>query len=379
MTELDQKETFRDAPEPPVCSNRLSPVVRSGSGLGAGVPVPRWAVRVVLWAILWAILLLHTVPAIASDYEPDFPDGISDPLFGRPAVQTGSFPGSVFSGGADPQAVFRAQSEMDEELLLDAPSLPPVEWRNEIDQPSRIDALNRRGQHRGGLLDFLLRDRPWIVDGPVVPEPMVFDMVRPMHARKGELEVNVLGVVPMHRRRAEVDWAPEVEYAIADGFGIEFEFPFLDDNLEALKFAVQYTFDVGLDNRLIHGYHGIYEYIFDGELSELTSLYLVGMRFNEIWSVMGMFGFRSTVESAAGTHFTELIQNVGFYADVTDRLILGVETNMSHHLAGPSSLLIIPQAHWVLTDNLNLQFGFGLQATADEAVAVHAFRVVWER
>jgi hypothetical protein len=365
---------------------KFSRILDSGSDRGTASPVrspgralskwlSRWMMRHLVGAVLWVC----AGPVLASDFEPDFPDGIGDPLFGTPAAAEKSASTGLFSSQVDPQTVFRAQSEVDEELLLDAPSHPPVEWRNEIDQPSRIDALNRRGQHRGGLLDFLLRDRPWIVDGPVVPEPMVFDMVRPMHARKGELEANVLGVVPLHRRRTEVDWAPEIEYAIADGFGIEFEFPFLDDNLEALKFAVQYTFDVGLDNRLIHGYHGIYEYIFDGELSEMTSLYLVGMRFNEVWSVMGMFGFRSTVEGAAGTHFTELIQNVGFFADVNDRLILGVETNMAHHLSGPSSLLIIPQAHWMLTDNLNLQFGFGLQANADEAVAVHAFRVVWER
>jgi hypothetical protein len=262
---------------------------------------------------------------------------------------------------------------------ISATYLPPpqtIDWNEAF--PNGTAAPNPDVWH-GGRRKGLFRDRPWIVDGPSVPEPMVFDMVRPMHAKKGELEANVLAVVPMHRRRKVVDWAPEIEYAVADGVAIEFEFPFLDDRLQALKFAAQYTFDVGLNNRLIHGYHGIYERHFDGDVSEITSLYLMGLRFNEVWSVVGMFGFRSTIESEARSHFTELIQNVSFFADVTERVIMGVETNMSHHLAGPSTLLIMPQSHIILNDNLTLQVGFGLEAGADYAVAVHAFRLVLER
>jgi hypothetical protein len=64
--------------------------------------------------------------------------------------------------------------------------------------------------------------------GPIIPEPMVFDMVRPLGARRGELEVNVLGLVPLKRDGGApaIEWAPEVEWAIRDGFAVEFELPF---------------------------------------------------------------------------------------------------------------------------------------------------------
>lgn len=331
-------------------------------------PRPGFVHVVLVWMVLSGIVCPWL---IASDFEPHFPKN-----FGHGSIDSAT---QAETGGVSPE--FPGQPADTKSPLASPFDFTPREGV----QPALWDqAIHAKGSHlnlQQHLQDNrrrLFGDRPWIVDGPSVPEPMLFDMVRPMNARRGELEMNVLGIVPLHARRAELDWAPEIEYAIADGVAVEFEFPFLDSNLEALKFAVQYTFDVGLNNRLIHGYHGIYEYVFDGQLSQLTSLYMVGLQLNETWSVVGMFGFRSTIESEARSHFTELIQNVSFFANVTEKVIVGVETNMSHHLAGPSTLLIMPQVHWDLTDNLNLQFGFGLQAASDHAVALHAFRVVWE-
>lgn len=33
--------------------------------------------------------------------------------------------------------------------------------------------------------------------GPRIPEPMVFDLVRPLGAKRGEGEINVLGMIPL--------------------------------------------------------------------------------------------------------------------------------------------------------------------------------------
>lgn len=340
----------------------------SPNGSIAGIPRTPVVPLMLVWLIAaggaWETLS-------ASDYEPYFPQGMQERFGHSPAVTPNSIPMDDLGHSAEP--LWPAGIP---EHVVTRSSVRSAVWNESIHSPDR--KLELQQHFNGNRQGRLFGERPWIVDGPSVPEPMLFDMVRPMNARKGELEMNVLGIVPLHARRAELDWAPEIEYAIADGVAVEFEFPFLDQNLEALKFAVQYTFDVGLNNRLIHGYHGIYEYVFDGQLSELTSLYMVGLQLNEIWSVVGMFGFRSTIESEARSHFTELIQNVSFFANVTDDVIVGVETNMSHHLAGPSTLLIMPQVHWDMTSNLNLQFGIGLQAASDHAVALHAFRVVWE-
>lgn len=66
--------------------------------------------------------------------------------------------------------------------------------------------------------------------GPRVPEPMVFDLVRPLGALKGTVEINSLGMIPLSRTirkvdgatdplglvrrspdRRGVEWAPEIE------------------------------------------------------------------------------------------------------------------------------------------------------------------------
>lgn len=71
-----------------------------------------------------------------------------------------------------------------------------------------------------------------------IPEPMVFDLVRPLGAPKGELEVNSLFRMSEFGGRAVLQWAPEVEYTFADGYGVEFEVPAENGQLEAYKFAL---------------------------------------------------------------------------------------------------------------------------------------------
>jgi hypothetical protein len=55
---------------------------------------------------------------------------------------------------------------------------------------------------------------------PHVPEPLLFDLVRPL----GE-----------HVDSSIVEWAPEIEYAFADGYAVELEFPFVDSDLVEYK------------------------------------------------------------------------------------------------------------------------------------------------
>ncbi|MFC0708940.1 hypothetical protein [Azorhizophilus paspali] len=48
-------------------------------------------------------------------------------------------------------------------------------------------------------------------------EPMVFDMMRPLGARQGELEADVLATGPLSESDQRTDWTPEAEYAFAEG------------------------------------------------------------------------------------------------------------------------------------------------------------------
>ena len=49
---------------------------------------------------------------------------------------------------------------------------------------------------------------------PVIPEPMLFDLMRPLGAERGELEVNTLVRPSVGRNATGVAWAPEVEWPL---------------------------------------------------------------------------------------------------------------------------------------------------------------------
>ena len=60
-----------------------------------------------------------------------------------------------------------------------------------------------------------------------VPEPLMFDLVRGLGAKKGELEINALADFPLNNTSSRnVEWAPEVEYAVFDNLAVELELPF---------------------------------------------------------------------------------------------------------------------------------------------------------
>lgn len=92
-----------------------------------------------------------------------------------------------------------------------------------------------------------------------------------------------------------VEWAPEIEAAVLDGLALEFELPLEDTHLEAVKFAAQYTFGTAFNHHFIHGVQGIAEWFLDEEEWEATLLYLAGIRIDEIWSLLSMFGVRTRV------------------------------------------------------------------------------------
>jgi hypothetical protein len=73
-----------------------------------------------------------------------------------------------------------------------------------------------------------------------IPEPLMFDLVRGLGAKQGELEINTLAEFPLNDAyNRGVEWAPEIEYALFNNFAIELEFPMNNLELEAYKMAVQ--------------------------------------------------------------------------------------------------------------------------------------------
>jgi hypothetical protein len=87
---------------------------------------------------------------------------------------------------------------------------------------------------------------------PDIAEPMVFDLVRPLGARRGELEINALAQRNLSGPEKAVEWAPEIELAVADGFAIELELPLSGMHVTDYKVGLQGTFGV------LNGGKGIY-------------------------------------------------------------------------------------------------------------------------
>lgn len=237
-------------------------------------------------------------------------------------------------------------------------------------------------------------------DGPHIPEPLVFDLVRPLGARRGEIEVNTLGIVPLNRRlgttsrtsndklgqvplsenTSDVEWAPEIEFALWDGFAVEFEFPFEGARLEALKMGVQWTLGTAFEHRYIHGFQGLVERTLHSTTTSWTGLYLAGMRFNPKWSLLGMWGMShetgAGMEEEGGDR-TQFLQNVTLFYNITDSVHLGLETNYGLSTYGDSILLLMPQLQFGLGKNLSVQLGGGVGFSESETLPQVALRVIW--
>lgn len=240
--------------------------------------------------------------------------------------------------------------------------------------------------------------------GPIIPEPMVFDLIRPLGARKGELEVNTLGLIPLQRDRGSpgIEWAPEIEYAVIDNFAVEFELPFGDGRLEAYKAAAQYTFGHAFEERFIHGVQGLVLYDRDRRGTQLNLLYLFGIRFDEEYSMLGMLGTRTeyapdtlgrrtgllvdplegadeatTIGSRGGSR-TETLMNITLFREFSEQITLGFEANYARGLEGEGSLLLMPQIHWTFRPGWEIQFGAGSQTIEASNIGLAGFRLVRE-
>ncbi|QDT52810.1 hypothetical protein Pan44_08230 [Caulifigura coniformis] len=227
---------------------------------------------------------------------------------------------------------------------------------------------------------------------PRIPEPMVFDLVRPLGAKKGELEINVLGLIPLNRRvglnkipnpiglvpgeRHDPEWAPEIEYAIADGVAVEFELPFEGDELAAYKAAVQVTFGTAFDDKFIHGTQAILLYDIHSAHYSPTFLYLAGLRFDERWSMLAMVGLRTEINGPDVAERTERLVNASLFYDLNEQITLGVETDYAQSLSGGATWLVIPQIHWEISDHWMLQSGAGVNFTKDYSLPEAAIRLI---
>jgi hypothetical protein len=155
-------------------------------------------------------------------------------------------------------------------------------------------------------------------------------------------------------------WAPEIEAAVLDGLGLELEFPFEGPDLEALKFAVKYTFGRPASGHYTHGLQFISERLFEPELWELSLVYIPRIRISPVWSVLGMLGGRTTLEVGNSYH-TEALINASVFAEFGICTTLGLETDIATDFSRDTNTLLMPQIHYEISDRWMIQGGAGVR------------------
>lgn len=191
---------------------------------------------------------------------------------------------------------------------------------------------------------------------PRFPEPMVFDLVRPLHAQKGELEINSLFLRPLTGASQPLEWAPEVEYAFRDRYTVEFEFPFENQHFGEYKIALQGTFK-NESARFAHGWQWIGRYKRHARSKVTDGLYLAGYQFAPRWSVFSMTGTRLS-RTQRQTRVQGLFNPSVFY-NAKPGLTLGLEHNFVLARHGEGQRLFMPQAQVTLTKRYSFQIGIG--------------------
>jgi hypothetical protein len=192
-------------------------------------------------------------------------------------------------------------------------------------------------------------------EAPDIPEPMVFDMIRPLGAKKGELEANTLIQRNLSGPERAVEWAPEIEYAVFDGFAIEAELPIEGTTITDYKMGLQGTFGTFANGKGIHGlqYLGLYNRA--DQRWESTLVYIVGLRLSDRWSTLSMIGAGDV--TFTGPSKRHLVVNHSTFFDLDAATHVGLEINARR--GGDTYTLVMPQAQFTLSQTLSLQAGFG--------------------
>lgn len=188
------------------------------------------------------------------------------------------------------------------------------------------------------------QEKPKLRQVPVIPEPMLFDLMRPLGAERGELEVNTLVRPSIGRHATGVAWAPEVEWAFAPGHTLEVEVPFHGRHLEAFKFGLQGTFGNFRQQRSIHGWQALLECARAGKNRQLDVLHLAGHRFGQHWSLLTMQGIRFQRQESQRN--VKGVFNPTVFREVSEQLVFGLETNLAAGSIRRADWTVLPQAQF---------------------------------
>lgn len=308
-------------------------------------------------AVLCVLLSLAPTLVVRASDEPSQGPERGDTVSGVVDDEAVSSPGESPAEGCELEEQDR---DSDADGITDATELETGtdafnEDTDEDGVPDGVEDADRDGVRDPGETDPRL---PGLFPGrgPHIPEPMLFDLVRGLGARAGELEVNVLLEAairdPMH-----LDWAPEIEWAPVDDFAVELELPHVDERLESLKLAAQWTAP-GATHNFIHGVQVLGELFVDHWVPVVTATYLAGGRTGSV-SLFSMVGVRARATSLEQHGAWEAVVNPSVYLDLHESVTTGVEGNVAVALDGSAIVRLVPQVHWQVAREFRFQLGAG--------------------
>jgi hypothetical protein len=188
-----------------------------------------------------------------------------------------------------------------------------------------------------------------------IPEPLVFDLVRPLGSPKGELEVNLLANQAGNSNT--LNWSPEIEYVVSDGLSIELELPHSQKKIQEYKFGLQGTFGKLLNNNMIHGWQVIARKVEGSNIYYGDALYINAFRVNPTISSVSMLGLRSATDKS----FIKdtVLLNAAIFFKYSSYVNYGIEINNEFSSRQNWGYRLTPQIHYSLAKNQALQVGVG--------------------
>jgi hypothetical protein len=195
-------------------------------------------------------------------------------------------------------------------------------------------------------------------DVPPIPEPLYIDLIRNLGSRRGEIEANVLAATRFRKQPAIV-WGPEIEYVVVPNLAVEFEVPFVDNKVEALKGGLQ-TRLLSLGQRRVEigvlavGYHLLAE---KETVLEPTALF--ALRFTRKLQALVIVGPTAAV-SVDGAVRVGTMFHPSLFFQASRRLTLGVETGYRARSEEARTAYVLPQFHANVMPWMKLQLGAGV-------------------
>jgi hypothetical protein len=214
-----------------------------------------------------------------------------------------------------------------------------------------------------------------------IPEPLHFDLVRNLGAKKGELEVNVLATAA---KGNPYGFAPEIEYAFLDNHAIELELPFEGTHWESIKMGYQYTLPVCCIRSYIHGLQFLVEKGVHGfDFFQATGMYVSGYKLDENIGFMFINGLQINRGKGQRTGILgevlfwdekpfypfwekqpirdtfSYIHNANIFYDFSETWIFGFEINTHWDFKKQKDILFLPNIKYNITKHSSIHFGVG--------------------